>query len=166
MQFAICFVGLIAWGAAVPHKQIEEPSQIAVPIATSIPAPTLPVEPSTSLNIPVTTGFVLPTLLPPPTTSTSRRRNPHSEPIPIFSKSCDCPNVATVAKPCWVTDALQKCNFEELHSWVCWTSANYGCPSPTRTCSNSFEPTPVTGRHPCELGPNPPAVSIAFVARR
>lgn len=31
-----------------------------------------------------------------------------------------------------LTDLQQRCNFEELHSFVCWTSAARGCPTPTR----------------------------------
>ncbi|KAI8942017.1 hypothetical protein NX059_000125 [Plenodomus lindquistii] len=36
----------------------------------------------------------------------TRSKNPHREPIPIFSKKCTC-DIATAQYPCWATDALQ-----------------------------------------------------------
>ncbi|KAF2107176.1 hypothetical protein BDV96DRAFT_673604 [Lophiotrema nucula] len=155
--------------AAVPQPQ-DEPQEtssiVPSPLPTTLLAPTLSLNLSTSLNIPTTTPASIPTLVPASTSSTSRHRSLHSEPVPIFSKSCDCPDVKTVPSPCWATDALQRCEFEVLHSWVCWTSANYGCPSPTRACSELYTPTPITGKNPCELGPNPPFETGNIFARR
>ncbi|KAF2751456.1 hypothetical protein M011DRAFT_114865 [Sporormia fimetaria CBS 119925] len=89
-------------GVPAPHPQLEE-----IPISPGLPLPTIPLPLSTSLNIPITAPTAFPSILPPVNiTWTSRRRWSHWEPIPIFSKSCDCPNLATVARPCWVTDAL------------------------------------------------------------
>ncbi|KAF2875098.1 hypothetical protein BDV95DRAFT_591831 [Massariosphaeria phaeospora] len=168
MRIPTCLAALAAFVAAAPHPQVEP----GVSISATIASPTVAIPFSTSLNIPVTA--TLPSLLPTGLphfngTSTSRRRKTHWEPIPIFSKSCDCPQLATVAYPCWAAGALQRCNFEELHSFVCWTSANFGCPSPTRACSNLFTATPLTGRHPCEIGPNTavdlPLITAAAVHR-
>jgi hypothetical protein len=100
MHLTICLSVLAAFVAAAPRPQNE------------LPTPTLPVILSTSLNVPVT-SVLLPTLLPTglfpsnlSISSTSKRRGGHSEPVPIFSKSCDCPLLATVAYPCYATDAL------------------------------------------------------------
>ncbi|KAF2277785.1 uncharacterized protein EI97DRAFT_441083 [Westerdykella ornata] len=88
-----------------------------------LPSPSLSLPtilPTTLVAIPITTAPTspsLPTLTAAPNTTrawtwsrqtgtTSRRRWTHWEPIPIFSKSCDCPDVKTVARPCWATDAL------------------------------------------------------------
>ncbi|KAF2714774.1 hypothetical protein K504DRAFT_366514 [Pleomassaria siparia CBS 279.74] len=154
MRVALVLAGLTAIVTAAPHAQLD-PSDIPVSISATIPTSTLWLVPSTSLNIPVTLSTLLPTGLQcnfSTTRTTKRPGGGHSEPIPIFSRHCDCPLLATVAYPCYATDALARCNFEENHSWVCWTSAGFGCPSPTRTCSNLFSPTPITGKHPCELG--------------
>ncbi|KAF2795597.1 hypothetical protein K505DRAFT_10888 [Melanomma pulvis-pyrius CBS 109.77] len=169
MRISICLAALAALVAAAPHPQNQLPTDIPVSISATIATATVSVIPSTSLNIPVTTVSVpvLPTGLVPlnsTRSSTSKRRGGHSEPVPIFSRFCDCPLLATIAYPCYATDALASCNFEENHSWVCWTSANFGCPSPTRACSDLFKPTPVTGRHPCDLSPpTEPTITAAAI---
>ena len=109
MRIAIIIGTLAAVASAFPYPQdqefpgdgptddpSEDPETISVPFAT----PTVPILLTTSLNIPVTT-----TVLEPGTTTTSRK-NPHWEPIPIFTKECKC-DIATVRYPCWATDALQ-----------------------------------------------------------
>lgn len=100
MRSSIFLAALLTIVAAAPHPQNE------------VPTPTLSVVPSTSLNVPITSALI-PTLLPTglypansSTSSTSKRRGGHSEPIPIFSRFCDCPLLATVAYPCYATDAL------------------------------------------------------------
>ncbi|KAF2650106.1 hypothetical protein K491DRAFT_683286 [Lophiostoma macrostomum CBS 122681] len=140
MRAAFVLAGLVALVAAVPQPQAN---------------PTVPVPASTSLNV-IVTG--IPSLAPSGifgNATTSKTHHPHSEQIPSLMKPCDCPDVKTVAYPCWATDSLQKCNFEEIHSWGCWTSAAFGCPSPTRECSALYTPAPpiTTGKHPCDLGP-------------
>jgi len=88
-------------------------SAIPVPLPVTsliIADPTVSVPLTTSLNVPTTIPTLLPTWTPPSNLSTSRSSKHHFshwEPIPIFSKSCDCPNLSTVAYPCWATDALQ-----------------------------------------------------------
>ncbi|KAF2248478.1 hypothetical protein BU26DRAFT_335728 [Trematosphaeria pertusa] len=174
VSISLSLFALAALAVAVPYPQEEDPdveTSVAEPsptFAITIADPTLPIPLSTSLNIPVTVPSALPTGEVALNSTSTRRRKSHWEPIPIFSKSCDCPALATVAYPCWATDALQRCNFEELHSYVCWTSANFGCPSPTRSCDSLFQPTPVTGKNPCELGPNTggnPTITDAPVRR-
>ncbi|KAF9737720.1 hypothetical protein PMIN04_003010 [Paraphaeosphaeria minitans] len=148
--------------SAVPHAHPQDAVSSVGPIP--LPTPSIPADPtisiplSTSLNVPTTLPTLLPTLsvtgnLSSRSTST-RHHFSHWEPIPIFSSACNCPALSTVAYPCWATDALQRCNFEELHSFVCWTSAARGCPTPTRQCDALYSPTPLTGKHPCDLGQN------------
>ncbi|KAF2448187.1 hypothetical protein P171DRAFT_207482 [Karstenula rhodostoma CBS 690.94] len=141
----------LALAAAAPHAHPQD-----APTST-LADPTIALPPSTSLNVPTT---LLPTLSVPGNLSTTnpskstRHHFSHWEPIPIFSSACNCPSLATVQYPCWATDTLQRCNFEELHSFVCWTSAARGCPTPTRQCDKLYAPTPITGKHPCDLGQN------------
>ena len=108
MRVFVCIAALAAFVVAVPHPQAE-PTDIPISISATIATSTLPVIASTSLNIPVTVPSVFPTgIVSFNLSSTSRRRNPpHSEPIPIFQKPCDCPDLSTVGYPCWATDALQ-----------------------------------------------------------
>lgn len=78
--------------------------------STLLPSSTAPVLASTSLNIPVTSVPVPPTddAAPPlNASSTSKRRWSHYEPIPVFSKQCDCPVLTKGSYPCWATDAVQ-----------------------------------------------------------
>ncbi|KAF2187241.1 hypothetical protein K469DRAFT_725321 [Zopfia rhizophila CBS 207.26] len=142
MRYFITLAGLVALVSAVP----QAPTITPVPTIT-IADPTISVIASTSLNVLTTSFPVVPTGLTPINgTSTSRRKKSHWEPIPIFSKSCDCPAISKGNYPCWATDPVQSCLFEENHSWVCWTSANFGCPSPTRElptpspCKNHAKP--------------------------
>ncbi|KAF1961581.1 hypothetical protein CC80DRAFT_499976 [Byssothecium circinans] len=153
MRLSLLSLALVGTVLAVPY-----PQEVTVPtsLPITVPVSTITSIPSTSLNIPITSTPIVPTSGLNFSSST-RKKHSHTEPIPIFSKYCDCPNLATAQYPCWATDPLQRCNFEELHSYVCWTSAARGCPTPTRACSALFRPTPVPGKHPCELGPiNPP----------
>ncbi|CAI6336937.1 unnamed protein product [Periconia digitata] len=170
-------VSLFAFApAALAALGNDAPPRALTSAPSSVAESTLTAPQSTSLHIPVTTppsSFLTSIISPNSTvaansTRTSRTRKPHTEPIPIFSSRCDCPNLATVAYPCWATDALQRCEFEELHSFVCWTSAARGCPTPTRSCRSFFTPQPVTGRHPCDIGmgnpPEPTAIMTSTLA--
>ncbi|KAF2015394.1 hypothetical protein BU24DRAFT_461643 [Aaosphaeria arxii CBS 175.79] len=94
--------------------------------------------------ISVSESFATPTITVIPTTSLN---------IPYFTDKKEAIALGASSYLFQKLRLSEKCNFEENHSWVCWTSANYGCPSPTRACSDLFSPTPVTGKHPCELGP-------------
>ncbi|OAL48205.1 hypothetical protein IQ07DRAFT_91497 [Pyrenochaeta sp. DS3sAY3a] len=167
MRVALILSALAALAIARPHPQESgEPSipeHSDEPDVPELPTPTVSVPLSTSLNVPVTSLPSLPGSLSLPSFSlvstSSSRRKPHWEPIPIFTKQCQC-ELKTARYPCWATDALQRCNFEENFSFGCYMSAAGGCPTPTRVCSALFQPTPRTsGRHPCELGPNPPVVT-------
>jgi hypothetical protein len=118
MRLTVLIAALVAFASAAPYPQDQEdpsedvpddPEPISVPFAT----PTIPVTLTTSLNIPVTSSEELPTPVPDtdpedPETTTTTKRNPHWEPIPIFTKQCNC-DIATVQYPCWATDALQVC---------------------------------------------------------
>jgi hypothetical protein len=169
MRTAIIIGALVALASAIPHPQSQEspsddptddqPESSAV-VSASFATPTTPIVLTTSLNIPITGPVGLPTpVIPGPgATSTTSRRRPHWEPIPIFTKECKC-NIATIQYPCWATDALQRCNYEENFSYGCYMAAAGGCPTPTKNCKDLFRPTPRPGRHPCELGPNPPLIT-------
>lgn len=102
MRLPILLGALAALASAVPYPQESgDPTTDDPEEPSSFPTPTLPVPVSTSLNIPVTgTG------LPEPSTTATRSKNPHWEPIPVFTKDCQC-SIATAAYPCWATDALQ-----------------------------------------------------------
>ncbi|KAF2821413.1 hypothetical protein CC86DRAFT_411103 [Ophiobolus disseminans] len=153
MRIAIIVGALAALVFAVPYPQeLPDEDEATASISAPFATPTVPAVLTTSLNIPLTT------LIPDPDTPTSSKKNPHWEPIPIFTKECKC-DVATVRYPCWATDALQKCNYEENFSYGCYMAAAGGCPTPTRTCKDLYQPTPRSGRHPCELGQNPPLIT-------
>ncbi|KAH7340037.1 hypothetical protein BKA66DRAFT_434888 [Pyrenochaeta sp. MPI-SDFR-AT-0127] len=160
MRIAVTLGALMSLTTAIPYPQEEAPTE--APEEPMLPTPTVSIILTTSLNIPVTGTLARPSSLPDyeSKSSASSRKNPHWEPIPIFTKQCQC-SLATARYPCWATDALQKCHFEENFSYGCYMSAAGGCPTPTRVCSNLFQPTPRSGRHPCELGPNPPFVTSA-----
>ncbi|KAH8704568.1 hypothetical protein GQ44DRAFT_716523 [Phaeosphaeriaceae sp. PMI808] len=160
MRITFVISTLAALASSFPYPQDQEnpndetsselpsaPVTISIPFAT----PTIPTLVTTSLNIPVTQS------LEPPLPTTSRKR-PHWEPIPIFTKECKC-DIATVRYPCWATDALQKCYYEENFSYGCYMAAAGGCPTPTRTCKDFFQPTPRSGRHPCDFGHGPPLIT-------
>jgi hypothetical protein len=111
MRLAILVSALAALAAAFPYLQDQEdpddePSDDPETIAVSFATPTVPVQLSTSLNIPITGSVALPTLVPGYGTTSKSRKNPHWEPIPVFTKACTC-DVATVKYPCWATDSLQ-----------------------------------------------------------
>lgn len=98
MRTAIILASLVALVAAIPQPQAE---------------PTVPVPASTSLNVVVTE---VPSLIPSgilANATTSRTHRPHSENIPSLMKPCDCPELKTVAYPCWATDSLQVSEMEE-----------------------------------------------------
>jgi hypothetical protein len=104
MRFVFLFGALAALASAVPHPQDDslEPTEESETSSLVFPTPTVPLPLTTSLNIPVTPSLELPF----PEATTSSRRRPHWEPIPIFTKECKC-NIATARYPCWATDALQ-----------------------------------------------------------
>lgn len=105
MRVAIIVGVVAALAAAFPHPQGDDPTIEDPPEETEDPVsatPTIPLPLTTSLNIPVTG---IPTLPSFQLTSTSKKR-PHWEPIPIFTKQCQC-SLATARYPCWATDALQ-----------------------------------------------------------
>ncbi|KAH6877918.1 hypothetical protein BKA58DRAFT_85170 [Alternaria rosae] len=169
MRTSVLISALAALVLAVPYPQATDisiaPGATLISLSAILPISTTATPVSTSLNIPVT---ALPTSDPnsdddddddneDPELSSSKRK-PHWEPIPIFTKRCQC-QLATARYPCWATDALQSCHFEENFSYGCYMQAAGGCPTPTRICSNLFQPTPRPGPHPCELGPNPPVVT-------
>ncbi|CBX97274.1 predicted protein [Plenodomus lingam JN3] len=86
----------------------------AIPYPQAIPTilPTLitniPSLPTTPTPLPIPTGpqshSLNNTITKPP--RPTRSKNPHLEPIPVFSKQCSCA-LATARYPCWATDALQ-----------------------------------------------------------
>ncbi|KAI1669385.1 hypothetical protein L13192_06844 [Pyrenophora tritici-repentis] len=163
MRVLLCISVLAALATAFPCPQeIEDLSTPAAPLTDIFPASTTTIPDSTSLNIPVT---AVPTIDPDDDddddkgavvlNSTSSRRRPHTEPIPIFTKACKC-NLATALYPCWATDALQRCHFEENFSYQCYMQAAGGCAYPTRICSSLYLPTPKPGPNPCQLLPRPP----------
>ncbi|EFQ91591.1 hypothetical protein PTNB73_06843 [Pyrenophora teres f. teres] len=139
MRILLCISVLAALATAFPYPQeIEDLPTPAVPLTDIFPASTTTIPDSTSLNIPVT---AVPTIDPDDDddddkgaemlNSTSSRRRPHTEPIPIFTKACKC-DLATALYPCWATDALQRCHFEENFSYQCYMQAAGGCAYPTR----------------------------------
>ncbi|KAF2030758.1 hypothetical protein EK21DRAFT_111629 [Setomelanomma holmii] len=141
MRITILVAALVAFASAAPYPQDQEEPDDAETISAPFATPTTPIPLTTSLNIPVTSSLELPTPIsdthPEDPDATTTKRNPHREPISIFTKQC-------------------RCNYEENFSYGCYMSAAGGCPTPTRTCKNLFTPSPRPGRHPCELGPNPP----------
>ncbi|RYO17433.1 hypothetical protein AA0121_g5788 [Alternaria tenuissima] len=165
MQTFLLVSVLTALVIAVPYPQATKtsiaPGATLISLSAILPSPTATSPESTSLDIPITS---VPTPDPDPEDdedpeSSSSKKNPHWEPIPIFTKPCQC-QLATARYPCWATDALQQsCHFEENFSYGCYMQAVGGCPTPTRICSNLFKPTPRPGPHPCELGPNPPVLT-------
>ncbi len=103
---------LAALVTAIPYPQTTDtsitPGATLISLSAILPVSTTTIPDSTSLNIPVT---------PVPTSdndpedeedaeSTSSKKYPHWEPIPIFTKQCQC-QLATARYPCWATDALQ-----------------------------------------------------------
>ncbi|KAF2846430.1 hypothetical protein T440DRAFT_510915 [Plenodomus tracheiphilus IPT5] len=128
----LSLTALLALTTAIPYPQDDPDGIFTIPIV--IPTATITATPITTTDEPDDTITEAP--VPAPT----RSKNPHWEPIPVFSKQCTC-ELATARYPCWATDALQ---------------AVGGCPTPTRICSTLYSPTPRPGPHPCELGPNPP----------
>lgn len=135
MRVAIMLGALAALATAAPYpqEQQEDPEE---PVASSAPfaSPTASLQLSTSLNVPVTSlSTALPSLLP----TSTRSKNPHWEPIPVFTKQCQC-NLATAKYPCWATDALQRCHYEENFSYGCYMEAAGGCPTPTRVVCTSL----------------------------
>lgn len=145
---------------------------VVLPTMTSVPS----FNTSLPIIVPPLNSTVLPqppnstTSLPPVITSSaslpssssvysrsSRSRRPHTEPIPIFTSKCAC---VGFSYPCYAYDALNRCIYEENFSLGCWFQ-NKGCPSPTRTCTQLFKPTPPTGkRHPCDLSPPEETISM------
>lgn len=107
MRIAFAIGALVALAAAVPHPQDDasnDPSEEPITIDLPFPTPTIPAVLSTSLNIPATE---LPDLSDLPALPTkTRSKKPHWEPIPIFTKKCEC-DTKTVAYPCWATDSLE-----------------------------------------------------------
>lgn len=103
--------------AAIPHPQASDDSTAPLTSLSEIlPTSTVAIPASTSLNIPVT---AIPSIEPDPENdgeddddddnygkSLSHSKKPHREPIPIFTKQCQC-QLATAQYPCWATDALQ-----------------------------------------------------------
>ncbi|KAH7408514.1 hypothetical protein DE146DRAFT_629420 [Phaeosphaeria sp. MPI-PUGE-AT-0046c] len=161
MRIAFAIGALVALAAAAPYPQddsSDDPKEEPITIDLPFPTPTVPAVVTTSLNIPATTVPDLPDLPDLPTKTRSKK--PHWEPIPIFTKECKC-DTATVAYPCWATDSLQRCNYEEIFSYGCYMSAAGGCPTPTRVCKELFKPTPKTGRHPCDFGGPRPEITPA-----
>ncbi|KAH3944917.1 hypothetical protein HBI56_150200 [Parastagonospora nodorum] len=160
MRIVLLVGALAALATAFPRPQDDtpddtpdEPSDDPATISLGFPTATIPVTLTTSLNIPVTESFEI--------VKPTKSKRPHWEPIPIFTKQCKC-DVATVRYPCWATDALQKCNYEENFSYGCYMEAAGGCPTPTRACRDLFKPTPMTGRHPCDFGGSPPPLPTLF----
>ncbi|KAL6704837.1 hypothetical protein ACN47E_007520 [Coniothyrium glycines] len=149
MHFAVILSLLVALTAAVPYPQEEGQPTDQVSEEPDLASSTVPGPQTTSWEFPITDIL-----------TATRSRNSHWEPIPIFTKECKCA-LETARYPCWATDSLQRCHFEENFSYGCYMSAAGGCPTPTRVCSNLFSPTPLSGRHPCELGSNPPPVTSA-----
>lgn len=110
MRIAVLMGAFAAMARAFPYPQEQE-----IPIEASkepvFPTATVPILVTTSLNIPVTGTPASPSSLLnseflSTTTTTTSRKNPHWEPIPIFTKQCEC-SLATARYPCWATDALQ-----------------------------------------------------------
>ncbi|KNG46429.1 hypothetical protein TW65_06887 [Stemphylium lycopersici] len=146
MRALIVISTLAACIAAIPRPQaVSDPTTPAATLITLsaiLPISTTLTSDSTSLNIPITA-------VPDPDpdngneddsddddeSSTSKKGNPHREPIPIFTKKCQC-QLATARYPCWATDALQ--------------------------CSSLYKPTPRPGPHPCEMAPYPPRMTSSW----
>ncbi|KAF1917442.1 hypothetical protein BDU57DRAFT_165295 [Ampelomyces quisqualis] len=156
MRVTIMIGTLAALVAAAPWPRedaSDDPSEEPTTISLPFLSPTVEIPLTTSLNVPVTSSlWELPTL--------TWSKRPHWEPIPIFTKECKC-DIATVNYPCWATDALQRCNYEENFSYGCYMAAAGGCPTPTRACKNLFQPTPRPGKHPCDFGGPPSLVTPA-----
>ena len=115
MRTFVLLSALAALVLAVPYPQATDisipPGAILISLSAILPTSTTATPDSTSLNIPVT---AFPTSDPnsddddddeDPELSSSKRP-PHWEPIPIFTKKCQC-QLATARYPCWATDALQ-----------------------------------------------------------
>lgn len=108
MRIVIALSALIALASAFPRPQGQDDPTTADPeddpedpitISAALPTPTTPLPFSKSAEMSIT---VLPT---------STKKNPHWEPIPIFTKPCQC-DLATARYPCWATDALQVCRLK------------------------------------------------------
>lgn len=132
MRNIIFVSALVALAFAAPYPQDQElPDEDEASSIVPVPLPT----PTASVLFPTTIEIPIITITPEPDSPTSSRKNPHWEPIPIFTKECKC-DLATVRYPCWATDALQRCNYEENFSYGCYMAAAGGCPTPTRTVSS------------------------------
>ena len=116
MQTFLLVSVLTALVIAVPYPQATEtsiaPGATLISLSAILPSPTATSPDSTSLDIPITS---VSTPDPDPEDdedpeSSSSKKNPHWEPIPIFTKPCQC-QLATARYPCWATDALQVSQF-------------------------------------------------------
>ena len=109
LTLPLALAGTVLAAPALYPQDITVLPTLLLPI--TIPEPTSASVPSTSLNIPITSLPMMPTGGLGSTSSSSTRKKPiHTEPVPIFSRSCDCPKLATMQYPCWATDALQVCS--------------------------------------------------------
>jgi hypothetical protein len=113
-----------AFALATPNPRPQEDDDDA---ATSEPTVSLPaitsLDTTTFLSIPLPTANV--TLSPNttfvsitpsatlPSWRSTRSHKPHTEPIPVFTSQCGCPDPMKGPKPCWATDALQVSLFSQ-----------------------------------------------------
>lgn len=122
MHLSIVITLLATLSVAVPFPQDRddpmlddtEDDESSGSSGSGLVNPTTTVPATTSLNIPVT-GLPIVT----------RSKHPHWEPIPIFTKACQC-SLATAQYPCWATDALQVL-FEALVSFFLFYEAPFFC---------------------------------------
>ena len=130
MRTFLLVSGLAALVTAVPYPQATEssiaPGATLISLSAILPSPTAITPGPTSLDITIT---AVPTSDPDTDDdedpeSSSSKKNPHWEPIPIFTKQCQC-QLATARYPCWATDALQvsQCA-QEMEHWVYQTLRN------------------------------------------
>ena len=108
---------LLHLAAAIPYPYASEdattPPATLIALSGTLPTSTVATPDSTSLNIPVT---AVPDAGDDDNDNSdendddgnaiSRSKRPHKEPIPIFTKQCQC-QLATAWYPCWATDSLQ-----------------------------------------------------------
>lgn len=108
---------LLHLAAAIPYPYASEdattPPATLIALSGTLPTSTVATPDSTSLNIPVT---AVPDAGDDDNDNSdendddgnaiSRSKRPHKEPIPIFTKQCQC-QLATARYPCWATDSLQ-----------------------------------------------------------